>query len=66
MPDNPPPDNLPPFKSRVFIDDNGDVVFENLDPGLAEVALELDPEAAVACDLPKPPDAPPPDEDPTA
>lgn len=61
MPDPP----LPPFKSRVFIDDNGDVVFENLDPGLAEVARELDPDGALTCDVPATSDAPSKDEDPT-
>ena len=49
---------LPPFQGRIFIDEDGSVVFENLDPGLAEVARELDPDASLACDLPVPPDAP--------
>ena len=47
-------DPLPPFKGRIFIDEDGQVVFENLDPGLAEVAMELDPDAALTCDLPAP------------
>lgn len=44
-------DPLPPFQGRIFIDDDGQVVFENLDPGLAEVALALDPEAELTCDI---------------
>jgi hypothetical protein len=46
-----PPPGLPEFQGRIFIDEDGQVVFENLDPELAEVALELDPEALLACDL---------------
>jgi len=45
-------EELPPFKGRIFIDQNGHVVFENLDEGLAEVALELDPDAELSCALP--------------
>lgn len=50
MPDE-PADGLPPFSSRIFIDEDGSVVFENLDEGLAEVARELDPDAELTCDL---------------
>ncbi len=46
------PDPLPPFKGRIFIDEGGHVVFENLDPGLAEVALELNPDAELTCEIP--------------
>jgi len=42
---------LPPFVGRIFIDEDGTVVFENLDPGLAEVVRELDPDAVLTCDL---------------
>ena len=52
MPTDPDSPELPPFKGRIFIDEDGSVVFENLDPGLAEVALELNPEATLACDTP--------------
>jgi hypothetical protein len=44
----PPPDKPPPpldaGRSRIFIGADGEVVVENLDPGLLEVALALDPE----------------------
>ncbi len=46
------PEALPPFQGRIFIDADGQVVFDNLDPGLAEVAHELDPEGAIACEVP--------------
>ena len=49
---DPEADALPPFTGRIFIDEDGQVVFENLDPGLAEVALELDPDAPMTCAIP--------------
>ena len=52
MPPEDPATGLPPFEGRIFIDEDGSVVFENLDAGLAEVALELDPDAELACELP--------------
>ena len=42
---------LPPFVGRIFIDEDGTVVFENLDPGLAEVVRELDPDAVLTCSV---------------
>ena len=43
-----PPDMPPPLldagRSRIFIGADGEVVVENLDPGLLEVALALDPD----------------------
>ncbi len=42
---------LPPFVGRIFIEEDGTVVFENLDPDLAEVARELDPDVVLTCDV---------------
>ena len=51
------PIELPPFTARIFIDEDGSVVFENLDEGLLEIARELDPDATFACDVElEPPD----------
>jgi len=49
LPDEPV--ELPPFTARIFIDEDGSVVFENLDEGLLEIARELDPDASFACDV---------------
>jgi hypothetical protein len=46
------PDDL--FHSRIVIKKNGEVVIENLSMDLMELALLLDPDTKVGCDVPEP------------
>jgi hypothetical protein len=46
------PPRLPLEESRIIIRPDGEVVIENLSEALAEVALSLDPDADLACELP--------------
>ncbi len=43
---------LPLEESRIVIRADGEVVIENLSETLVEVALSLDPDAELACELP--------------
>lgn len=40
---------LPLFQTRIFIEPDGTVVFENLSEEMLEVARALDPEASFVC-----------------
>ncbi len=42
------------YHSRIVIKPDGEVLIENLSMDLMELALLLDPEAEVACELPEP------------
>jgi hypothetical protein len=42
---------LPIEESRIVIRPDGEVVIENLSERLVDVALELDPDADLACDV---------------
>lgn len=48
----PAPVRVPLEESRIVIRPDGEVVIENLSEALAEVALSLDPDADLACELP--------------
>ncbi len=50
-----PPDAL---RSRIVIKPDGQVLIENLSLDLMELALLLDPDAQVTCDLPQTPGEP--------
>ncbi len=41
------------FHSRIVIKKNGEVVIENLSMDLMELALLLDPDTKVACEVPR-------------
>lgn len=39
------------YKTRILIKPNGEVIIENLSMDLVELAMALDPDGEVACDL---------------
>ncbi|NUN13281.1 MAG: hypothetical protein HUU55_06550 [Myxococcales bacterium] len=57
MTDAAPPKSTPsmiPLNVDIFIGEDGEVIFTDLPAELAEIVLELDPEASLACDIPIP------------
>ncbi len=48
----------PVFQTRIFIEPDGSVVFENLSEDLLELALALDPDAVLTCAAPLLPQGP--------
>ena len=47
-----PPSPVPPGEIEVVIGEDGAVVFTDLPQGLLEVALTLDPNAEISCEIP--------------
>ncbi|MDY0059663.1 MAG: hypothetical protein RBU45_07645 [Myxococcota bacterium] len=54
-----PAEEEPSFQTRIFIDRDGQVVFENLAEELLPLVAALDPDAELSCRLPA--DDPPPE-----
>ncbi len=48
----PAPTLLPPSEVSVFVDKDGSITFSDLPADLAEIALLLDPDATLACEVP--------------
>ena len=53
LPPGEPDPVLPPPEVTVFVEEDGTITFSDLPADLAEVALLLDPEAAIACPVPR-------------